>query len=254
VEEIGQSFQPRLALESAFLKIIEAGNVVSVTTLLGHFDELLSGMPQVPGQITPSPPADTRSGKENQQDATLPEPGQNESVKPFAAPDVSKPEEIRESTSSATAPDEEGGPIPKTDTAPSDSRRHPRERDVRRDWLAFTEYVKDRILWMSKDLQRADSARQQGEELHLHYSDPANCALLRTKENRVILTEFVLDFFQKELKVRFILPSDEEKMGGVENDRPQKQRHRLANDPQVQIAVDVFNGQVGDIRIGPRSR
>ena len=107
---------------------------------------------------------------------------------------------------------------------------------------------------MSKDLQRADSARQQGHELHLHYSDPANCALLRSKENRILLTEFVLDFFQKELKVRFILPTEENKNNGDDTDSPQKQRHRLANDPLVQMAVDIFNGQIGDIRIGPRSR
>ncbi len=255
VEEMGQSFQPRLALETAFLKIIEAGNVVPVTALLGHFQELLSGLPQDPGQKTSSPPVETLSSKGKQQDATLPELEKDGTGKPPAAPASPRPEETKESVSFTADPkEEETSPNPETETAPPDSKRHPHERDVRRDWLAFTEYVKDRVFWMSKDLQRADSARQQGEELHLHFSDPANCALLRTKENRLILTEFVLDFFQKELKVRFILPSDEEKSDGVENDRPQKQRQRLANDPQVQIAVDVFNGQIGDIRIGPRSR
>ncbi|MDR3628752.1 MAG: hypothetical protein P4L42_00290 [Desulfocapsaceae bacterium] len=107
---------------------------------------------------------------------------------------------------------------------------------------------------MAKDLERADSARQLGDELQLHYSDPANCVVLRSKENRILLTEFVLDFFQKELKVRFIVPTEDAKSNGDDAGSPQKQRQRLAADPLVQMAVDVFNGQIGDIRIGPRSR
>ena len=145
-------------------------------------------------------------------------------------------------------------PTPPVSTVPPPSPIHAHERDVRRDWLAFTDYVKERKVWMSKDLQRADSARQQGDELLLHYSDPANCALLRSKENHIILTEFVLDFFQKELKVRFILPTEESINNGDDTDTPQKQRNRLAQDPLVLMTVDIFNGQIGDIRIGPRSR
>jgi DNA polymerase III subunit gamma/tau len=254
VEEMGQSLQPRLALETAFLKIIEAGNVVPVTTLLGHFHDLLAGLPRVSGQTTQPPPSAAVSYEEKQPVATAQEPEPGITGQPATAPHESQAREPIRPASSAVGPIEEITPDTNARTPPPESRIHPHERDVRRDWLAFTEYVKERIIWMSKDLQRADSARQQGNELHLHYSDPANCALLRTNENRLLLTEFVLDFFQKELKVRFILPADDEKTNGDEADRPQKQRHRLANDPQVQMAVDIFNGQIGDIRIGPRSR
>jgi len=254
IEEIGQSLQPRLALETAFLKIIEAGNVVPITTLLEHFQELLSGLPPESGQTSRPASSNPPHYVEKQTDVTDPGPGPKQPDRPLAASVDAPSREPRKPISSSVIHKEEDRSETKTPTTAPESKLHPHERDVRRDWLAFTEYVKERILWMSKDLQRADSARQQGDELHLHYADPANCALLRTKENRLLLTEFVLDFFQKELKVRFILPENDEKNNGDDADRPQKQRHRLANDPHVQMAVDIFNGQVGDIRIGPRSR
>lgn len=132
---------------------------------------------------------------------------------------------------------------------------HPHTHDVRRDWDEFTDYVKERKVWMAQDLQRVGAAKEVDGELHLHYSDPTICTLLRNKENRKLLTEFVLDFFQKDLTVRFILP-DLGNNGKDEGDQdsPHKKRQQLSHDPLVQMAVEIFNGQVGDIRIGPRSR
>ncbi len=262
VEGMGHSMQPRLALETTFLKIIEAGNVVPVTTLLGRMQQLLAGIPQDPGQggqataspgpapatIPKAPCLDQSAGRLPAAPVPAVQPPSPPQEPPQAASRLEPglPETDKPATAVPAAP-----PV---DTAAPSSRIHAHERDVRKDWQAFTDYVKERKVWMSKDLQRADSARQQGDELLLHYSDPANCALLRSKENRIILTEFVLDFFQKELKVRFILPTEESKNDGDDTDTPQKQRNRLAQDPLVQMTVDIFNGQVGDIRIGPRSR
>ncbi len=108
---------------------------------------------------------------------------------------------------------------------------------------------------MSQNLQRAAVAKEVDNELHLHYSDPADCALLKEKENKKLLTEFVLDFFQKDLTVRFILPNLNINGGTNEDpESPHKQRQQLSQDPLVQMTVEIFNGQVGDIRIGPRSR
>ena len=64
VEEIRHSSQPRLALETSFLKIIEAGNVVAVTTLLGQLEQLLGREPAaaaVPAQPPAAPPASAPS-------------------------------------------------------------------------------------------------------------------------------------------------------------------------------------------------
>jgi DNA polymerase III subunit gamma/tau len=56
VEEIRYATQPRLALETAFLKIIEAGNVVAVTTLIGRLEDLLNLEKALPGSSPPQPP------------------------------------------------------------------------------------------------------------------------------------------------------------------------------------------------------
>jgi len=109
-------------------------------------------------------------------------------------------------------------------------------------------------MWMAQDLQRADSIKQVEMELHLHYSDPVNCALLRQKENRRLLTEYALDFFQKEIKLRFIVPDQQDSIDTPGLETPQTKRQQLANDPLVVMAAEIFRGQVGDIRIGQQSR
>jgi len=115
-------------------------------------------------------------------------------------------------------------------------------------------YVKDRKVWMAQDLQRTEKIKEVDSELQLFFTDQANCTLLRQKENIKLLTEFVLDFFQKDLKLHIITPTQEDKedQGNVES--PQKLRQKLANDPLVIMATEIFNGQIGDIRVGPRSR
>ena len=108
---------------------------------------------------------------------------------------------------------------------------------------------------MSQDLQRADAIKQNAEgELRLTFSDPANCSVLRQKENHQLLTEFALDFFQKPLKIRFVVPEIDESLEANGDESPQRKRRQLVNDPLVVMAAEIFNGQIGDIRIGPRSR
>jgi DNA polymerase-3 subunit gamma/tau len=132
---------------------------------------------------------------------------------------------------------------------------HPHEKDVRKDWLEFINYVKESKLWMAQDLQRADSVKQDAEgNLQLSYSDAANCSLLRQKENRQTLSEFVSDFFQKTLKIRFIIPASDDPGESNGSESPNRKRAQLAGDPLVIMAAEIFNGEVGDIRIGPHSR
>jgi DNA polymerase-3 subunit gamma/tau len=120
--------------------------------------------------------------------------------------------------------------------------------------MDFIAYVRERSVWMAQDLQRADSAREQGEELLLSYGDSANCTLLCKDENRKMITEYVLDFFQKDLSVRFVLP--DQSCGETQEGQasPLKERHQLANDPLVLMTAEIFNGQIGDIRVGARFR
>ena len=79
--------------------------------------------------------------------------------------------------------------------------------------------------------------------------------MLRQKKYIQPLTEFFLDFFQKSLTIRFDVPEGQD--CGIETENGQKphlKRRALANDPLVLTAVEIFNGQVGDIRTGPRFR
>ena len=107
---------------------------------------------------------------------------------------------------------------------------------------------------MAQNLQKTEKVKEVDGELQLHFTDQANCALLRQKENVKLLTEFVLDFFQKDLKLYFITPDKEESEDLEKKESPHKLRQKLANDPRVLMATEIFNGQIGDIRVGPRSR
>jgi len=261
-EDLKFSAQPRLTLEISFLKIIEATNVVPVASLLGHLETILSALPVKPASLqealqpqTPLeikkktdviPSSDTaiaekvtfgnQAQEEEPQEPPLAEPDSTPSA-PQAVQSESSPEKL------------DALPEPKP------LEIHPHEKDVRKDWLDFINYVKERKVWMSQDLQRADAVKQDVKgELHLTYSDPANCLVLRQKENHQLLTEFALDFFQKPLKVRFILPEIDDSPDSGGDESPHRKRQQLANDPLVIMAAEIFNGQVGDIRIGPRSR
>jgi DNA polymerase-3 subunit gamma/tau len=144
--------------------------------------------------------------------------------------------------------------VGKTEPSPAPSI-HSHSRDVRRDWSLFIGYVKERKEWMAQGLQLAENPREDPPgELQLNYLEATDCALLRQKDNLQILTEFALDFFQKPLKVRIRVADAEPANGGNGEEGPQRKRQLLANDPLVLMATEIFNGQVGDIRIGPKSR
>lgn len=271
VEELRHSSQPRLALETGFLRIIESGNVVGVSEILGKIERLMSGKPIAPQQPTtvaarvavpkppqPPPEAEAESKKKiaarHKIPPSVPEPPDDGDIPP-----------PNDEAAMASAPAEfaDGPPVteepPRGEALPLPPQRsavcvQPHAKDIRKHWQQFVAYVKERIVWMAQDLNRARVKESDGI-LQLHYDDPTECSLLRTRENKNQLTEFVLDFFQKELKVQFVLPKIEEngddKNGG---ESPHQKRQQLANDPLTIMTAEIFHGQIGDIRIGPRSR
>jgi DNA polymerase III subunit gamma/tau len=265
-EELRFANQPRLTLETTFLKIIETDNVVPVSTLLGHLKEILASLPAyTPSPPLPVAPTPIPESRKEEPPASLPSslhlqpqdlpkpnlspPSQEQNavtVEPPAAAGISSEEDLAE-----IAPIEQE----KTDDNVKPIKLHPHEKDVRKDWLEFISYVKEHKVWMAQDLQRADSVKQDGEGvLQLTYSDAANCTLLRQKENRQTLAEFVSDFFQKTLTIRFVVPAAEDPAEPNGAESPNRKRAQLANDPLVIMAAEIFNGEVGDIRIGPHSR
>ncbi|MCF8055926.1 MAG: DNA polymerase III subunit gamma/tau [Desulfocapsa sp.] len=255
VEEMRYSSQPRLALESTFLKIIQADDVVPVSSLLSKLDSLLEGKELPQKTVPPEPPEKKKSLElRKKPPGVSPAPEiPTEPPPPKTSPPVSN-------LADSTPPPAEEPPLPPEPEQPVSLHQdpkpipHPHQRDVRRDWPGFIEHVKDRKVWMAQDLGRADKAREVGGELQLHFSDHANCAVLRQKQNIKLLTEFVLDFFQKDLKLHYITPDKEEGDTSDNADSPHKLRQKLANDPLVIMATEIFNGQIGDIRVGPRSR
>ena len=267
VEDIRHSSQPRLALETSFLKMIEAGNVVAVTTLLDRIGELLAsgGIPQPPtpspkqSQATPpavasslpaSDTAATAAPRTTAAEISPPQPALSHASTP-ATPTIPHPGPAPETTVRHQAAESSAAP-PAPAAAAIEIRPH--EKDVRRDWLDFVKYVHDQKVWMAQDLQRADLVRHVDKEIRLHFNDPANCAFLRQKDNRRLLTEYALDFFQKEIKISFIVPDQQDSNDTPGQETPQSKRQQLANDPLVIMTAEIFRGQVGDIRIGQQSR
>jgi len=235
VEELRYSSQPRLTLEIGFLKIIEIGNIIPVSTLLGKLDDLL----HTKADETIDEPDPTQTDPQVK--------SKKKSIELIEQP-VQDKEEILHSSNDI------GGTVAyKNDHLDKPViKPHPHERDVRQDWKEFIDYVKDRKNWMAMDLQRADQVKEEGETLILCYDEPAGCTLLR--EQSKLLTEFVLDFFQKELKVRFIVSDLESDDQDNNLDSTKKQRQILANDPLIVMAAEIFNGRISDIRVGPRFR
>lgn len=262
-EDLKFSAQPRLTLETSFLKIIEASNVIPVASLLNHLDTIISALPATPAPLQevlqPRPPAELKKKINSIVEKPIPPANAAQAVVEQVA--TSSPKDSPEAVKNPPQPaprDTQSTSLPEKIDDSLELRTleiHPHEKDVRKDWLDFINYVKDRKVWMSQDLQRADTIKQDVKgELHLTYSDPANCSVLRQKENHQLLTEFALDFFQKPLKVRFILPEIDDTPDANGDESPHRKRQQLVNDPLVIMAAEIFNGQIGDIRIGPRSR
>lgn len=266
VEEMRYTSQPRLALETAFLKIIESANVISIDTLLAKIDQLSDNLEDHDTiQATKKKVEENDDiNSEKEQPPLPPEPPPEfiESA-PQPTPKATKlsPSPVQQEPQvKEDHPNKSDDSRKEQDSKGSEDRVNtvtirPHTHDIRRDWDDFISYVKERKVWMAQDLQRTETIKEVENELHLYYSDPTTCTLLRSKENHKLLTEFVLDFFQKDLTVRFILPDPENNgYGDDDQESPHKQRQQLAHDPLVQMAVEIFNGQVGDIRVGPRSR
>jgi len=234
------SARPRFAVEMVFIKAVQARDVVPVTELLGRLDNVLAGVP-LPREERP----EARSGpvrKERNAVAAT----RHETVKDTAVdkavesvqPEMKEPVEKQERRQQKKKPE-----------------AVPPKKDIRKHWPEFIAYVRDREKWMAGTLQLASSARLSDGQLTIVYDNPMDCTIFKSREKLIPLTEYAMDFFQESLKVTFEVPDS----SGCETDPDsaaalQKERQALAGDPLVLTALEIFNGQVGDIRVGPRFR
>lgn len=244
-EEMQYSSRPRLALEMAFVRATQAGQVVPAAALLGRLDGLLAGVVPLPQEAgRPVSPAISTAEPEPAAAKPGPWPSVASSSRPL-------PEQKKNDIMAPPAPvSEQGGQAPPAMPASSQGQG----REVKRHWGAFIEYVKERKRWMAPVLQLCALARDEGSQLVLKFDDPSDCKLLQEHDNLKLLQSFALDFFQHDFRVVFKVrgaPAAEDG-GGDEAESLLAERRVLVNDPMVQMAAEIFGGQVGSIRTGSR--
>ncbi len=288
LEKVHYASQPRLALEMAFLQAIQAGDIQPVGELLSRLDSALAGVSF--NEIFPG--VSLQTGKKEVLDKTgeraerfsLSQESESVIVDGTEEPDkfqVTGAEDSFKVEHSETHPPlsssqqdclqpgvgDDGVGREEHGENKTIRREHGKQEkviqkpvsekaeDIRARWPGFIEYVKDRKLWMAAVLRRAESTVIIGDELVISYDDSIDCSMLKNREHARLLTEFVLDFFQRTLVVSFNVNGGEECDVDVDGDgSPQEERKALAGDPLVLTALEVFNGQVGSIRVGPRFR
>ena len=250
VRELRYSTHPRLSLEMVFVKAVEGGSVLPIGQLIEKVDELIRNAGPLESAVPVQPI----------QQPQPPEPVQKSAEQAAAVGTREEDAQFRsEPAAPSIASDKKKGPAPKV-AEPDDSLSDAEAldaptKDVRRDWDDFVLYVKERKAWMAHVIQLSSSIREKNGYLVIKFDDRSDCAVLHEKENHRALTVYAQDFFQKEFKIQVTAPGDsgDENEAGDEDD-PRRERRALANDPLVQMATEVFNGQVAGIRTGPRFR
>ncbi len=275
LERAQYSSQPRLAIEMAFIGAVQVGDVQPVSELLVRLDTILAGAGQEVATIPPSGMDTKKSGmaqappeisKRELVGSSSPL-GKKQEVPPSAAV-VNEQKKQARSAEKCTSSEEKAvvakseGPAPEKQKAVGDNKESGQvqqgtlsRRDIKRRWPAFIDYVHDRKPWLAATLQKATTVTLENEELVVHYDESADCNLFKNQEHIRSLTEFTLDFFQQPFTLAFKVSDT----GSCEVDpsgavSPRAERKALARDPLVLDALEVFNGQVGAIRVGPRFR
>jgi DNA polymerase-3 subunit gamma/tau len=284
LEKAAFSQQPRLALEMTCIRAVQFRDVAPVADLIARLDQVLDGLP---GETAPAG-AHSPVFHQGQQSDALRSPVRKQYPPAAIAPRDKKPSPLADPQTEAPA-----SPPPQEQTRPAPSRPDdaqvplpapihaespppqatpepmpqpermtdpaiasaPAKKSMQRDWDAFLKYVRDRQPWMAASLQMADSVNRRDEELCLCFADSSDCALLKQRAAISDLTGFAADFFQENLRVRLEVPS----LGAGAADPANgpaalQERRALANDPLVLTALEVYTGQIAEIRVGQRRR
>jgi len=264
LEKASFSSRPRFALEMAFIRAVQVPEVVPVMDILSRFDEALAGVHVgiEKGRVrnasdAPEQTASSTGSFMMPEDRPVESTSRTQDVvreKQTVSPPAPKGSVTDDSSSSRTSVDlVSDNPVTvveKNNDVPGDFKK-----DVRQHWNDFVAYVKDRKPWMAVALQRMTGVHFEDDMLIIQYDNTVDCSLLKNKKHITPLTEYAMDFFQGNFKVRFQVPDSngcavDSEAGMV----PRKARRALANDPLVLAAVDIFDGKVGAVRVGPRFR
>jgi len=279
LEKAAFSQQPRLALEMVCIRAVQFRDVVPVAELIARLDQVLE---QTPIGTLPTPAkAPAPQPKQGNNPKPLPAsalpplvaPGPELSPPPVSDPtEPSLPPDKVASAASTPASDRQARPPvaersrppePSIPAEPSPAPvapappgpPEPKKKRIRQHWDGFLKYVQKRQPWVAASLQMADTVDRQGEDLIIRFADSSDCALLKQRNTITDLTEFVLDFFQENMRIRVEVPGvDASAVDPANGLAPLQERRGLASDPLVLTALDVFTGQVAEIRVGQRYR
>ncbi len=233
---------PRLVLEMTFAKIVQTGQLVPVDALIARIDELLAADGGETAPVTQAAAIPVPEKKK-------PEPLAATSVEPVRISEPAPPFKVGAQPVSApppVSPDDPGFGVGSAAESP---------RDVRKDWDDFVAYVKDRKDWMAQIVKMCDSVRLRDGELLMRYDDASQCPILQQPDNLKILTQFTQDFFQQDWRVKVSANGDGDRQGSGDGTAAlQEERVALRRDPLALLVAEIFNGHVGDVRTGPRSR
>uniref|UniRef100_UPI004055EB02 DNA polymerase III subunit gamma/tau n=1 Tax=Candidatus Electronema sp. TaxID=2698783 RepID=UPI004055EB02 len=179
LEKATWSSRPRFAVEMAFIRAVQAEDVVPVQDLLARLDSILAGTP-LPQAAEPAP---LYEKKKTVIADKQPEPASARTPEPPPMPDA------------PPHPAEQLQPAPKIASG---------KRDIRKDWPDFIKSVNKP--WIASALHKAASANLDNGKLILSYHDSAECSTLKIKEQFAELTALASDFFQESLRVVFDEP------------------------------------------------
>ncbi len=244
-EDLRYATQPRLTLETAFLAIIESGNVTTVATLLNTLDKTLAGIdqseeppstaPRTPRSITQVPP------KTKETPAAPPPP----ETEPAAANDREPPWQEIPLPASERQPDTTGTPF--KDKSPETKQGQRRENnDIAGRWQQFIAYVKERKPGTGDSLQQASGIEVNDQDILLTFDNPEEYVILNNNKTRTALETFLLEFFRK----KFTLSFHADELPATEADQnPKIKRKKLASHPAVRLTEEILGGQAGAIRL-----
>lgn len=126
---------------------------------------------------------------------------------------------------------------------------------VNEDWSAFADAVQTqaKYKWMAIALRRAKPDVASDGALTLLFPDMNECAMLKQPAHARALLDKARDFFLARFKeVRIETESDKAgEINPLTGRTHAEERRALAAEPLVQIALEVFSGQLGEIRTGP---
>lgn len=260
LEQGSQGQQPKFALEMACIRATQVADITPTAELITRFNALLGAMPAsaaVPPAVDTVPsrddaaPAAPRKAPESKPPKPRPDP-----ERPSPAPEKDLPQPPEPATAPPPrmpAPEPPCPPAPQAAPAPEKDSAASLQARVEQGWNDFTRQVQAELKWMGLALQQALGVQVAGDCLLVRFRDTDECSMLRQKEHHQRLTELVADFFHTPLTVR--IEGMEPDKGGVNpltGRTPQEEHKALACEPMVLTALEIFNGDVHEIRTGER--